>query len=103
MHNLPNRERYLASCLHRAKLTAPVAIGVARQSSFSLNLVCPGSVAIFAREAGVRRLRARPSPSSPTRKETGALATQYFSRPQLQIFRLFPPEFLCQIGLSDPS
>jgi hypothetical protein len=40
MHNSPNRERHLASIAYRANFTVPVATGVVRQSSFSLNLIC---------------------------------------------------------------
>jgi hypothetical protein len=51
MHNLPNRERYLASLAYRASFTVPVATGVVRQSSFLVEPDLPGSIAIFADEA----------------------------------------------------
>jgi hypothetical protein len=42
----------LASCFHRAKLVVPVATGVVRQSSSSLNLVCRAQ----SRSSRVRRM-----------------------------------------------
>ena len=52
MHKSHNRKHYLASCFHRAKLVVPVATGVVRQSSSSLNLVCRAQ----SRSSRVRRM-----------------------------------------------
>jgi uncharacterized membrane protein len=66
-----------------------------------LNSGLPGSIAIFAREADVRRLRARHSPVATTSKETEAMATQYFAKPKLQWFGTSTTYVVRKIGLSD--
>ena len=61
MHNSPKRALLLPSC-HRAKVTGPVATGVVRQSSFSLNLVCRARSRFSRMRLIARNLKARRFP-----------------------------------------
>src|SRR6478609_9358750 len=89
----------LASC-HRAKVTGPVATGVVRQSSFSLNLVCRARSRFSRTRLIARNLKARRFPCD---HEQGnrAMVTQYFARPKLQIFGVSTAYVVRKIGLSD--
>src|SRR4029077_4859889 len=89
----------LASC-HRAKVTGPVATGVVRQSSFSLNLVCRARSRFSRMRLIARNLKARRFPCD---HEQGnrAMVTQYFARPKLQIFGVSTAYVVRKISLSD--
>jgi hypothetical protein len=48
LHNSPNRERFLASSIHRAKLSIPVATRCRPAKLLLVESGLPGSIAIFA-------------------------------------------------------
>src|ERR1700751_705726 len=93
----PNRERCLP--LSAIKLRRPVATGVVRRSSFSLNPICRTQ----SRFSRMRRLapvlRARRPPAT-TSKETGAMAT-VFARPKLELFGVSTAYVVRKISLTD--
>jgi uncharacterized membrane protein len=99
VHSSPDRERYLASVAVSSKLIAPVATGVVRQSSFSLNLVCR-TQSRFSRMRRCARLEGAPSRCDHEQGDR-TMATQYFARPKVQVFGVSTAFVVRKIGLSD--
>src|SRR5215471_3197880 len=100
MHNSPNHECYLASTAYRAKFSAPVATDFARQRLLLSNLVCRAP-SRFSRGRGYARPEGAPFQPATTSKETGAMSTQYFARPKLQLFGVTTTFVVRRISLSD--
>jgi uncharacterized membrane protein len=98
MHNFT--QQCVLSSFNRAKITAPVATGVVRQSSFSLNLVCRAQSRFSRMRLIARDLKARRFPCNHEQGDR-AMATQYFARPKLQLFGVSTSFVVRKIGLSD--
>jgi len=103
VHNSPKCERVSAVLLpssHRAKVTGPVATGVVRQSTFSLNLVCRAQSRFSRMRLIARDLKARRFHCDHEQGNRD-MVTQYFARPKLQIFGVPTAFVVRKISLAD--